>query len=94
MGHDSALANPSQIWGGNNSAFNQVGDFLMAPFKKQQVNLQAPPPPPNPSLVAGASLQNDLDMEKQQYTASSILTGGTGTGVPNPMAASTILRGR
>lgn len=70
------------IWGYLEGQLNQPGPVL-----------QAPPMPPNPSAVAGASLQTDVQQEAQQYSASTLLNGGQGVPFGNQgLMASNILR--
>ena len=88
MGHDSVVKNPSQVWGGDNSVFNQIGGLFDTPTPQ---GMQAPPPPPNNSMAAAGSLQNDLNQEKQQYSASNILTGGQGVSGPPRTSAPTLI---
>lgn len=104
MGHDSAVKNPSQIWGGkdsvfnspgqiwggDNSVFNQLGDLFSTPTPQ---GLQAPPAPPTTSMAASGSLQNEVKREQDQFSASTLLTGGQGTS-GQPMTASQTLVGR
>lgn len=95
-GSNSIFNDPGQIWGGKSSVFNQTFDFVHNLFNPQGPSLQAPPAPPNPSAVAGASLQTELNQEKQQYSASTLLNGGAGLpGGPAPatgIQASGIMR--
>lgn len=73
--------------------FHKVWNYFDGMFNPTTPGLSAPPSPPNPSAVAGASLQQTLGQEQQQYTASSLLNGGGG--IPfsgSPVTASNVLR--
>lgn len=92
-GSGSIFNDPSQIWGGDNSVFNQTFDYIGNLFNPQKPQTQAPPSPPNASAVAGASLQDTLNQEQQQYSASSLLNGGAGVPMgQSPITASNVLR--
>lgn len=80
-------------WGHDKNLFNNAYDFLNNLFHPSSPGLQSPGMPPNPSAVAGASLQQELSMEQNQYRASSLLTGAGG--IPfsgSPVTASNVLR--
>lgn len=108
-GGNSIFNNPSQLWSGGGTgqtAFNLytaydaplltgVGNFLNNLINPQAntPSTKAPPAPPNASSIAGASLQETLSQEQNQYNASTLLNGGGGTPMSqSPITASNVLR--
>lgn len=99
-GSNSVVNNPSQVaaggvglFGGGAGLLQNVWNFANNAFNQPGPALQPPPMPPNPSAVAGASLQQDLTQESQAFSASTLLNGASGIPLPQGVQASNVLHG-
>lgn len=103
-GSNSIFNDPGQlvsgaagVFGGGAAATSSVFDnawgYINGLFNPSAPATQAPPAPPNASAVAGASLQQTVGQEAQQFSASTLLNGGGGLPMGgSPITASNILR--
>lgn len=72
---------------------SNASSYLNGMFNPKGPATSSSPSPPNASAVAGASLQDTLSQEQQQYNASTLLNGGGGLPMAgSPITASSVLR--